>query len=148
MGLGIYYQFGDDEMSFIFSNFSESRLKDLDPRLVRILRRALGYGIIDFKVVETYRSIEAQQEAFRQGNSQIDGIHKKGKHNYYPSLAVDIYPVPVDTKDNSRFYYLAGIIMAAAKEIDIHLTYGGDWDGDGEIKDNHFDDLVHFELEN
>ena len=28
----------------------------------------------------------------------------------------------------------------------IDLIWGGDWDGDTDLNDNNFDDLVHFEL--
>jgi len=28
----------------------------------------------------------------------------------------------------------------------VDLRWGGDWDGDTEVRDNGFDDLVHFEI--
>ncbi len=149
MGMGYIYQSGEHKMTFVFSESSEKKLKDLDPRLVMVMRKALGYGILDFKIVETHRSVEEQQEAFRQGRSQIDGIHKKGKHNFYPSLAVDIAPCPVDYTRKPEFYYLAGLIMAAAKELGFHIRHGGDWNEDGKLiwqKNDTFDDLPHFEL--
>jgi hypothetical protein len=45
-----------------------------------------------------------------------------------------------------RFYLLAGIIVSTAQFAGVSLRWGGDWDGDFEIRDQTFDDLAHFEL--
>ena len=36
--------------------------------------------------------------------------------------------------------------MGIASQMGIDIIWGGDWDGDTDLKDNAFDDLVHFEL--
>ena len=36
--------------------------------------------------------------------------------------------------------------MDVAKSMGITLRWGGDWDMDTQVKDNKFDDLVHFEI--
>jgi peptidoglycan L-alanyl-D-glutamate endopeptidase CwlK len=110
---------------------------------------------IDFGIAEGHRSIELQQQYFNEGKSKIDGITRKGKHNYTPSLAVDIYAY-VNNKavwDKETISYLAGIIQACAvilfKEGKINhiIRWGGNWDMDGEILyDQSFDDRPHFEL--
>jgi hypothetical protein len=68
-------------------------------------------------------------------------------------LAIDIVPVEylngktvIDWNDVSRICYFAGAIMALAATMGIALRWGGDWDRDTELKDNKFNDLVHFEL--
>jgi hypothetical protein len=33
-----------------------------------------------------------------------------------------------------------------ASSMGIKIRWGGDWNGDWKVKDNHFDDLPHFEL--
>ena len=33
-----------------------------------------------------------------------------------------------------------------AKSMGIDIRWGGDWDRDTEVRDNKFDDLVHFEI--
>ena len=36
--------------------------------------------------------------------------------------------------------------MGRAVELGIRLRWGGDWDGDNELRDQTFNDLVHFEV--
>ena len=42
--------------------------------------------------------------------------------------------------------YFAGVVKGIASQMGIGIRWGGDWDMDTEVKDNRFDDLVHFEL--
>jgi peptidoglycan L-alanyl-D-glutamate endopeptidase CwlK len=63
-----------------------------------------------------------------------------------PSLAVDVAPAPVDWADKARFIYFAGIVKEFARRKGLKIRWGGDWQGDGKLKDNKFSDLVHFEL--
>ena len=41
---------------------------------------------------------------------------------------------------------MGGMIRGIALQLNVPVRWGGDWDGDGEIKDNSFDDLVHIEI--
>ena len=34
----------------------------------------------------------------------------------------------------------------STKQLNVNVRWGGDWDSDGETKDNRFDDLVHVEI--
>lgn len=45
----------------------------------------------------------------------------------------------------SRLYYFAGRIVEIAASIGVPLRYGGDWDGDLDLKDQNWYDGVHFE---
>jgi len=36
--------------------------------------------------------------------------------------------------------------MGVASQMGIKIRWGGDWDSDGSVCDNKFNDLVHFEL--
>jgi len=67
-------------------------------------------------------------------------------HNRYPSRAIDLAPWPLDWSDIRRFYYFGGFVVGVANKLDIPIRWGGDWDGDFEVKDQNFNDLVHFEL--
>src|SRR5437899_12949534 len=75
------------------------------------------------------------------------------------SLAVDVAPYPVvwpnppggswsvgDLHALGRFYYFAGVVKTRALALGIPLRWGGDWDGDNDVFDQTFDDLVHFEI--
>jgi hypothetical protein len=41
---------------------------------------------------------------------------------------------------------MGGMVRGIAKALNLKVRWGGDWDSDGEIKDNSFDDLVHIEI--
>jgi len=110
----------------------------------------------DHSVYERYRDLERQWKLFQEGKSKIDGIRKRGKHNYFPSLATDSAPYPIDFADRlkakARFYQFSGYMFAVAKrlleegKISHRLRWGGDWDSDKDFEDQSFDDLPHFEL--
>jgi peptidoglycan L-alanyl-D-glutamate endopeptidase CwlK len=125
-----------------FSQRSLNNLKNVDERLVRICNELIKR--IDFTVIEGFRSLERQKELFDKGFSKIDGISKKGKHNYSPSLAIDIVPYkkghnPFDgtKKSEKMFNELAVEFKKVAKELNVNIVWGGDWN---------FKDLPHFQL--
>ena len=127
---------------YSFSQRSLDNLKNVDKRLVDICNELIK--IKDFTVIESHRSIERQQELFKKGFSKIDGIKKKGKHNYFPSLAIDIIPFkkghnPFDGSKESdlMFNELAKQFKEVARQLNIKIQWGGDWE---------FIDKPHFEL--
>ncbi len=130
---------------YSFSKRSLDNLKNADKRLVDICNELIK--ITDFTVIESYRSIERQQELFKKGLSKIDGVKKKGKHNYFPSLAIDIIPFkkghnPFDGSKESdlMFNELAKQFKEVARQLNIKIQWGGDWVS--------FLDKPHFELVN
>lgn len=71
------------------------------------------------------------------------------KHNKHPSDAVDLQPYPRPDDDQhlrEQLTYIAGHAIQYARSLNINLRWGGDWDQDGRIEDNGFDDLFHFEV--
>ena len=140
-----------------FGKNSIKRLLSCHPDLQTIMFKAISISRVDFGIAEGHRPITIQQKYFAEGKSKIDGITRKGKHNYLPSLAVDIFPF-VDgcaNYDNEHLSYLAGLIHAVSEmlfeqgKIYHHLRWGGNWDMDGKILlDQSFDDRPHFELIN
>ena len=98
----------------------------------------------DCTIVCGHRGEKAQNEAYKRGNSKVK--YPKGRHNADPSRAVDVAPYPIDWTDRERFTYFAGFVKGVASQMGIDLIWGGDWDGDTDLNDNNFDDLVHFEL--
>ena len=98
----------------------------------------------DCSVIEGYRSKEEQNTAFDAGKSKLQ--YPKSKHNRQPSLAVDVCPYPIDWENSNKFYHFAGYVLKTADELNIKIRWGGDWDGDGDFKDQNFHDLPHFEL--
>lgn len=125
-----------------FSELSKSRLKTCHLDLQRLFNEVIKYW--DCTIIEGYRGPEEQHEAFINGKSKLDW--PKGKHNKLPSLAVDVMPFPVDFKDIHRIYCFSGFVLGIAAVMNIKVRWGGDWDRDTEVKDNTFNDLVHFEV--
>tara|TARA_R100000805_G_C3563277_1_gene71467 strand:+ start:221 stop:601 length:381 start_codon:yes stop_codon:yes gene_type:complete len=121
-----------------FGKRSKDRLKGVNPKLVNILNELIK--IMDVTIIEGLRSKERQKELLAQGKSKTKySKHLEGK-------AVDLAPYPIDWEDRERFHYMGGMLRGIAKQLNINVRWGGDWDNDGEIKDNSFDDLVHVEL--
>ena len=121
-----------------FGKRSRERLKGVDTKLVNVLNELIK--LMDVTVIEGLRSAERQEELLAQGATKVKySKHMEGK-------AVDIAPYPIDWEARDRFYYMGGMIRGIGKQLGINIRFGGDWDSDGETKDNNFDDLVHVEL--
>lgn len=127
-----------------FSDTSRGILSSCDQRLQDICCRAIE--IMDFSIITGYRNKEAQDKAVAEGNSKLPW--PKGKHNQFPSLAVDICPYRngLQWNDKEAFYLLAGIMLGIATTKNIKLRWGGDWNGDFNLHNESFLDLGHFEL--
>lgn len=123
-----------------FSKTSLRKLETCDARLQRVFKEVVKH--FDCTIIEGHRSEKRQLKLLRQGFTKL----RRGNHNSYPSKAVDVIPYPIDWHDRERMHYFAGQVIATAASMGIQLRWGGDWDQDTEIKDNRFDDLVHFEL--
>lgn len=133
-----------------FGKRSKEALDSCHPDLKEIMNEAIKY--YDFSVLEGHRSVERQLALYTDGKSKIDGVKKKGKHNYYPSRAVDIVPYPVDWEDANRFHFLAGLIFGIAERLRVEgkithkLRWGGDFNMNMDFEDQKFIDYPHFEL--
>jgi peptidoglycan LD-endopeptidase CwlK len=129
----------------MMSSFSEkscSKLATCDPRLQRVFEVVVRE--FDCTILEGHRDQERQDRMVEEGKSQVRW--PDGKHNTVPSMAVDVTPYPIAWDDRERQTLFAGYVLATAKALGVELRWGGDWDGDTEVRDNQFDDLVHFEL--
>lgn len=125
-----------------FSQKSLEKLSTCHPDLQRLLKECIKY--VDFTILEGHRGEEAQNEAFKKGNSTLKW--PDGKHNKLPSIAVDVAPWPVDFNNTARFYMLIGFIRGVASQLGIKVRVGADWDGDFETTDQKLVDLPHVEL--
>jgi len=140
---------------FKFGVTSSQRLSNCHKDIIEVMNEAIKFTDIDFGISCGYRSVKEQQDLYNQGRNKagvivtyVDGIKMKSKHNSLPSLAVDIYAY-VDgraTWDEKYLYYLGGVIMLIAKQKNITLRWGGNWDSDATMDDQRFNDLPHFEL--
>jgi len=140
-----------------FGKRSKEKLATCHIDLQVIAERALANSQVDFSVTEGNRSLARQKMLFDKGKSKVDGIKRKGKHNYNPSLAFDfIAYVPGKKKlayDLTHIMYLVGVLTCAAQELyregktKHFLRSGANWDRDGELRyDQTFFDAPHVEL--
>lgn len=132
-----------------FSATSVQNLASCDERLQLVFTQVIKY--FDCKVLEGHRNEERQNALYHAGKSQL--MFPDGKHNRDPSLAADVIPYPIDWSDRERMSYFAGFVKATAINVrrphekkNWRIRWGGDWDGDWKVRDNVFDDLVHFEI--
>lgn len=127
-----------------FSQSSLDKLFTCDHKLVEICNEAIK--LIDFALICGYRGEEAQNKAFAEGASKLKW--PDGKHNKIPSMAMDLCPYRngLQWNDREAFILLAGIILGIAASNNIKIRWGGDFDGDLNLKNNNFIDLGHFEL--
>lgn len=140
-----------------FSRASRARLATVHPDLQRVFERVIL--IYDCTILEGHRGRAAQDRAVAEGNSTVSWPN--GKHNAYPSRAVDAGPYDAEIRgvnwntdhrtsegrtNIARFYHFAGLVLGVAELLGVRLRWGGDWDSDTRFDDQTFNDLVHFEL--
>jgi peptidoglycan LD-endopeptidase CwlK len=113
-------------VGFAFSPASEAKLANLNDALVRVVRRALSYGVLDITVIETLRTPEEEAQKVAQGLSET----QNSKHLEGPdgkSHAVDLAPYPVDWTKIERFRELNDLMQRAALEEGVAIVWGGTW---------------------
>lgn len=118
----------------------------LDP-LLQLLVTRLRDEVCDISLVSGHRDREEQNTAFENGASELRW--PDSKHNRKPSIAVDIQPYPYP-QEEPRLWgalgYIAGRAHEIAQQEGLRIRWGGDWDMDGDLTDQKFDDLFHLEI--
>ncbi len=130
-----------------FSVKSENELAGADPRLRQIAYKVLV--IKDHSILKGHRNKEEQNAAFNATPQRSKLQWPDGKHNAWLSLALDVqtYPRPPYEPDlRAEQHYLLGLYVGVGAELGIELITGADWDDDGQVTDNGWDDLFHVEI--
>lgn len=110
----------------------ERQLTEVDPELAQIVRDAAV--IVPLTVIEGHRGEAAQNKAVAEGKSKLPW--PKGKHNRFPSDAVDLAPTyyekgtKIDWNDLIAFGRIMGVVQCLGHQRGIKLRFGMDWDGD------------------
>lgn len=126
-----------------FSKISKQRLAGAHPLLQKIMNEAINH--YDFMVLDSQRDRAAQERAFKQGNSKVH--FGQSAHNWAPSIALDVAPFPIDWNDLGRFKVLQlEIILPIAQKMQIPIRQGIDWNRDGNLSNDGWDDYPHVEL--
>ena len=144
-----------------FGAKSLERLATCHPDIQKVMNEAIKH--YDFTILYGTRSVEEQFFLYKKGRKYVDGkwvvsnkkdvvtgmdgIIKKSKHNYSPSLAIDIAPYPFNGwNDLDQFIRLKEVIFKAAKSVGVKLVWGADWDSDGDIAEHSLQDYPHYEI--
>ena len=125
-----------------FNSTSKERLKTCDKRLQKVFNEIIKF--YDCSILQGHRGKDEQNKYYNEGKSKVK--FPDGRHNAFPSRAVDVTPYPINFDDRERQTYFAGFVLGVAGSMGIKLRWGGDWDRDGQVADNRFDDMPHFEL--
>ncbi|MBD3762477.1 M15 family metallopeptidase [Rhizorhabdus sp.] len=149
-------------MSYALGAGSRAKLAGVDPRMVRVVERAIQISSIDFKVICGVRTLAEQKALYAQGRTKpgpkvtwtLNSRHLPDPKTGF-GRAVDLLPAPYDWKleDNKstpevddNFKKLADAMLQAAKELGIPIRWGANWDGDTQIREKGESDNPHFEL--
>lgn len=121
-------------------NKSKALLATVNEPLQRVVLKAFETMPFDITVLEGIRTLERQKELVaKKASKTLNSKHLTGN-------AIDLAPYPIDWNDKSRFNEMAKHVLAAATELGIHIRWGGDWNMNGDWKDEKFYDGPHFEL--
>lgn len=130
-------------MSFKFGKRSKKKLSLANTQLLQICYEVIKHT--DFGVYESHRTTKRQQQLFKDGKSQLDGIKRKSNHQSYPSKAIDIFPYRKGhnsfdgtIESELMFHKLYVEFQKASEKLDISIKWGGSWSS--------FKDLPHIEL--
>jgi peptidoglycan L-alanyl-D-glutamate endopeptidase CwlK len=132
----------------VWGKRSQAAYDTLDPRMQHYCDRALQ-EVADISLLKGHRGQEEQDAAYYGTPQRSKLPWPKGNHNTLPSLAVDFQPYPKpenELKLWASLAYVAGRIIQMAAEDGVTIRWGGDWDQDGDLTDQNFNDLFHLEL--
>lgn len=121
-------------MGFALGSRSKERLVGVDPRLIKVVERAIELTEVDFTVLEGLRTPERQKQLVSEGFSQT----LKSKH--LTGHAVDLGALVNGTVswDKEPYYKIEKAMKQAAQELNIKVRWGGDFKS--------FFDAPHWEL--
>ena len=140
-------------MAFTLSKASLDKLQGVHPKLVDVVKRAIELTKQDFKVLEGVRTPERQKELYAQGRTKpgpkvtwtLTSNHFVNPKTGY-GHAVDLVPYPVDWNTSSKFDAISKAVFAAAKELDVNIRWGKDWNQNGRPGEKGETDSPHFEI--
>ena len=140
-------------MGYKLGALSLRRLEGVDPRLVRVVRRAIEISTVDFSVLEGLRTLARQKQLYAQGRTAPGKIvtwTMNSRHLRNPVTgfggAVDLVPFPLDWNDVRKFDAIGKAMRQASRELGIPVRWGYDWNGNAKLREKGEYDGPHFEL--
>src|SRR5262245_39506409 len=126
---------------------SKTNLAGVHGDLVRVIIAAAGKFPGRFEVTEGLRSIGRQRELVAKGKSKT----LASRHITGHAVDLVVYKDGQPTwKDPNDYVALSACVLQCARDLGVHVRWGGDFDGDGvpafNDRDSKFFDGPHFEL--
>ena len=110
-------------MSYKLSQKSLDRLKGVHPDLVKVVKKAIEYTPVDFRITEGLRTKERQAYLLKKGATRT----MRSRH--ITGHAIDFVALP-NGEVSWDFQYYTQISQAfkkAAAELGVPIIWGGDW---------------------
>lgn len=127
-----------------FSKRSLLNLRGVHPALIYLNATALHKTPHDFVVIDGLRTRQEQAILFNKGKSKtLNSAHLTG----YATDSVPIFNGDIQWRDPAPFVDNARVFLECAADMNISVRWGGDWDRDGDHKDERFFDSPHMELD-
>ena len=152
-------------MAFNLSQKSLDKLVGVDERLQRVVKRAIQLSKQDFMVLEGVRTRQQCMVNYGKGRTiaqcvakgvpaqyanpnaaKVTWLNNPFASKHCDGKAVDLVPYPVDWNDLKKFDAIAQAMLQAAKELNVPIRWGADWDGDGKPRERGESDSPHFEI--
>lgn len=133
-------------MSYKLSELSLGRLTGINSDLEKVVKRAIEITKQDFMVVEGLRTREQCMINWGKGRTvavcatkgipakyaqpslaKVTWLNNPFASKHVSGNAVDLVPYPVDWNDLSKFKVIADAMKQASKELNVKLSWGGDW---------------------
>ena len=136
---------------YVLSDASIEKMEGVHPKLIELMKKAIGDSPYDFKIVQGLRTAEYQNSLYQQGRTKpgkivtkLDGYSRKSNHQAKADgygHAVDIAvcgqydqngnyvkcTTDAEMFDNKKLVEISKHIKAVAKEIGLEIVWGGDW---------------------
>ena len=133
---------------FKLSERSLHRMDGVNQSLINLALLAIHRTPIDFGIawMGGLRTAEEQNQLFKDGYSEKDGYEKFSKHQFGEAIDLNVFVGSKVIDNKEMLCVVAGVMFSCASELNLKIRWGGDWNMNGDLRDNKFNDLFHFEL--
>lgn len=126
-------------MTYKLGTRSKLRLRNVHPKLRAVVERAIEITECDFTVLEGLRTEKRQKQLVASGASRtMKSYHLKQATGYAHAVDLGAWVGNHVRWDWPLYHKIAEAMKQAAKELDVPLTWGGDWKS--------FKDGPHFQV--
>lgn len=110
-------------MTYKLSQKSLDRLKGVHPDLVKVVKKAIEYTPVDFRITEGLRTRERQAYLLKKGATRT----MRSRH--ITGHAIDFVALPNGEVSWDFPYYtqISQAFKKAAAELEVPIIWGGDW---------------------